>query len=69
LAAVRVQLILLKRDPEYDGSSREGNGTPFEDDLRGTGEEKARARGEKWVQEDPDNRDFSVIHLEPRHHG
>jgi hypothetical protein len=61
-----VKLVLLKRDPEGDGWTREGSGTALDDDARGSGDDKARARGEKWVSEDPENRDFSIVPLGAR---
>jgi hypothetical protein len=59
--AVQARLVLLQREP-YTGKWKRGHDPQsFDDDAHETGEEKAEAHGQRWVNQDRENRDYSVL--------
>jgi hypothetical protein len=55
--AVQARLVLLQREP-YTGKWKRGHDPS---DAHETGEEKAEVHGQRWVNQDRENRDYSVL--------
>jgi len=59
--AVQARLVLLQREPYTTKWKRRHDPIVFGDDANETGEEKAEAHGQRWVNQDRENRDYSVL--------
>jgi hypothetical protein len=59
--AVQATLVLLQREPDTTKWKRNHDPIGFDDDANETGEEKAEAHGQRWVNQDRENRDYSVL--------
>jgi hypothetical protein len=58
--AVQARLVLLERVP-YTSKWERHDPIRFYDAADETGEEKAEVHGERWVNQDRENRDYSVL--------
>jgi hypothetical protein len=63
--AVQARLVLLQREPLTTKWTRSHHPIGFDDDAHETGEEKAEVHGQRWVDQDRENRDYSVLRRKP----
>jgi hypothetical protein len=63
--AVQARLVLLQREPYTTKWKRSHDPIGFDDDANETGEEKAEVHGKRWVNQDRENRDYSVLRRKP----